>query len=377
MNYIDFKGKKLSTLGYGCMRLPTLEGDVIDEVRTAELFDRAIKAGVNYFDTAYMYHSFKSEVVVGKILKNYPRDSYYLASKFPGNMPQGRENPPEVVFEEQLQKCGVDHFDFYLIHNVSDDNLDIYCDEDRGIVKYLLEQKEAGRIGHLGFSTHASNEAFAKFLELYGDKMEFCQVQMNYVDWELQEAKVKYDLLTAHNIPVWVMEPIRGGRLAKLSDEHEAMLKERKPEDSIASWSFRWLMSLPNVKVILSGMTQMDQLEDNIKTFSSDVKLTEEEIALVNEIGRAMLGTVPCTACRYCCEVCPVGLDIPSLISIYNEMLFSPGWGAWERYREIPEDKKPSACVGCGACASICPQRIDVPKTMADFAEFIEKSKKK
>lgn len=377
MNYIDFKGKKLSALGYGCMRLPTLEGDVIDEARTAELFDHAIKSGVNYFDTAYMYHSYKSEVVVGKILSAYPRDSYYLASKFPGNMPQGRDNPPHVVFEEQLKKCGVDRFDFYMLHNVSDDNLDLYCDEERGIIKYLLEQKAAGRIGHLGFSTHATNEAFAKFLEMHGDKMEFCQVQMNYVDWELQEAKVKYDLLESRGIPMWVMEPVRGGRLAKLSDEYEAKLKAARADVSTASWAFRWLRGLSNVGVILSGMTEMDQLEDNLKTFSETDGITEGERALVDEIGRAMLGTVPCTACRYCCEVCPVGLDIPKLIAIYNEMLFSPGWGAWEKYREIPEDKKPTACVGCGACAGICPQRIDVPKTMADFAAYIEKLQKK
>lgn len=376
MNYFDFKGKKLSKLGFGCMRFPTLENDIIDEERTAEMFDYAIANGVNYFDTAYMYHSYKSEVVVGKILSKYPRDSYYLATKFPGNMPQGRDNPPSVVFEEQLAKCGVDHFDFYLLHNVSDDNLQLYCDEERGIVKYFLEQKAAGRIGHLGFSTHASVEALGKFLEAYGDKMEFCQVQMNFVDWELQNAKTKYEMLTERGIPVWVMEPVRGGRLAKLSDEHEANLRAIRPNDSTASWAFRWLTSLPNVGVVLSGMTEMDQVKDNLKTFSEPEKMPESEWEIMNEIGKQMLGTVPCTACRYCCEVCPVGLDIPMLIATYNEMLFSPGWGVWNKYSKIPDDKKPTACIGCGACADICPQRIDVPKTMADFAEFIEKNKR-
>ncbi len=376
MNYIDFKGLKLSTLGYGCMRFPTKEEEIVDEERTAELIDYAMAEGINYYDTAYMYHRYQSEVIIGKLLSKYPRDSYYLATKFPGNMPQGRENHPSVVFEEQLKKCGVDYFDFYLLHNVSDDNLDLYCDEERGIIRYFLEQKAAGRIRHLGFSSHASVDALRKFLDLHGDKMEFCQIQMNYVDWELQNAKVKYDMLTEKGIPVWVMEPVRGGRLAKLADEHEAKLKAVRPDDSTASWAFRWLLGLPNVKMVLSGMTEMDQLKDNIKTFSETEKMPQSERELLDEIGKALLGTVPCTACRYCCEVCPVGLDIPMLIATYNEMLFSPGWGARTKMNALPEEKKPSACIGCGACADICPQRIDVPKTMADFAEFLEKLKK-
>ena len=201
-------------------------------------------------------------------------------------------------------------------------------------------------------------------------------MQMNFVDWELQNAKTKYEMLTERGIPVWVMEPVRGGRLAKLSDEHEAKLRAIRPNDSTASWAFRWLTSLPNVGVVLSGMTEMEQVKDNLKTFSEPDKMPEYEWEIMNEIGKQMLGTVPCTACRYCCEVCPVGLDIPMLIATYNEMLFSPGWGVWNKYSKIPDDKKPTACIGCGACADICPQRIDVPKTMADFAEFIEKNKR-
>lgn len=376
MKYNDFKGKKLSALGYGCMRFPVFEDETVNEELTAKLVDEAIKNGVNYFDTAYMYHKYQSEVVIGKILKNYPRDSFYLATKYPGNMGQVRDRHPSEVLDEQLNKCGVDYFDFYLLHNVSDDNLELYFDEERGIIKYFLEQKEQGRIRHLGFSTHASVEALRKFLERYGDVMEFCQVQMNFVDWELQSAREKYDMLTERGIPVWVMEPVRGGRLAELPEEHEAKLKAIHPEYSIASWAFRWLMKLPNVKMILSGMTTPEQLSDNLKTFSDDTEFTDGEWELLLNIGKEMLGTVPCTACRYCCEVCPVGLDIPKLIAIYNEMLFSPGWGARQKIAELPEDKKPSACIGCGACADICPQRIDVPKTMADFAEFLEKLNK-
>lgn len=189
MLYNDFKGKKLSALGYGCMRFPVLEDEVINEELTAKLIDEAIKNGVNYFDTAYMYHKYQSEVVLGKILANYPRDSFYLATKYPGNMSQVRDRHPSEVLAEQMQKCGVDYFDFYLLHNVSDDNLELYFDEERGIIKYFLEQKEQGRIRHLGFSTHASVGALRKFLEKYGDVMEFCQIQMNYVDWELQSAR--------------------------------------------------------------------------------------------------------------------------------------------------------------------------------------------
>lgn len=371
MIYNEFKGKKLSALGFGCMRFPTVEGDVVDEALTAEMFDRAIKSGVNYIDTAYMYHSFQSEIIVGKILKKYPRDSFYLATKFPGNMAKTKDVPPSEIFEEQLKKCGVDRFDFYLLHNVSDENIDLYCDPERGIIDYFLEQKKQGRISHLGFSSHASVPALRKFLEANGDKMEFCQIQMNYVDWELQNAKEKYEILTEYGIPVWVMEPVRGGRLAALSEEYEAKLKAARPDASVASWAFRWLLGLPNVKMILSGMSNMEQVEDNLKTFSEETPITAEENEMINEIGKALLGTVPCTACRYCCEVCPVGLDIPKLISIYNELLFYPGWGAWEKYKAIPEDKKPSACLGCGACADICPQRIDIPKIMSDFADFV------
>lgn len=376
MIYNDFKGKKISALGYGCMRFPVDENEVVLEDKTAEMVDRAIKNGVNYFDTAYMYHKYKSEIIIGKILKNYPRDSFYLATKYPGNMTQVRDKHPSEVLDEQLQKCGVDYFDFYLLHNVSDDNLDLYMDEEKGIVKYFLEQKEKGRIRHLGFSSHASIEALEKFLSRFGDVMEFCQIQMNYVDWELQNAKKKYEMLTEYGIPVWVMEPVRGGRLAKLSDKHEEQLKAIHPEWSVASWAFRWLLKLPNVKMILSGMTEPDQLDDNLLTFSDEEKLSDEEWQTVLNIGKEMLGTIPCTACRYCCEVCPIGLDIPTLIAVYNELLFYPGWGAWEKVKSIPEDKKPHACIGCGACADICPQRIDVPKTMADFSAFLKQYNK-
>ena len=376
MIYNEFKGKKISALGYGCMRFPVFQDETVNEEATAKLVDIAIKNGVNYFDTAYMYHGYKSEIVIGKILKNYPRESFYLATKYPGNMNHTREKHPSEILDEQLNKCGVEYFDFYLLHNISDENLDFYMDEERGIIKYFLEQKAQGRIRHLGFSTHASVDALRTFLERYGDVMEFCQVQLNFVDWELQSAREKYDMLTERGIPVWVMEPVRGGRLTKLSDNHEEKLRALHPEYSTASWAFRWINKLPNVKVVLSGMTELDQLMDNLKTFSDSEKMGNEEWKLLLDIGNEMLGTIPCTACRYCCEVCPVGLDIPELISIYNEMLFSPGWGAKERIKAIPQDKQPSACIGCGACADICPQRIDVPKTMADFAEFLEKLNK-
>ena len=203
--------------------------------------------------------------------------------------------------------------------------------------------------------------------------MEFCQIQLNYLDWTLQDAKGKYDLLTERGIPVWVMEPVRGGRLASLSDAEEAKLKAIRPDDSIASWGFRFLQALPNVKMVLSGMSSMAQMVDNVKTFSEDKPLTAEETALLLDIAEGMKDSIPCTACRYCCDGCPAGLDIPGLISTYNELRFSPAVNVAMRIEFMPEDKKPTACIGCGQCTRMCPQNIDVPGALKDFAEKLSK----
>ena len=369
----DFQGKSLSRLGFGTMRLPTNADGSIDETQVAEMTAYALEHGVNYFDTAYPYHGGESERVIGRVLSKYPRESYYLADKYPGHQISSTGYNPAEIFEEQLQKCGVEYFDFYLLHNVYEKSMEVYLDPQWGIVDYFKEQKRLGRIKHLGFSCHAETKGLKEFLDVCGEDMEFCQIQLNWLDWTLQDAKGKYDLLTKRGISVWVMEPVRGGRLAKLSDTEEAKLKALRPEDSIASWGFRFLQGLPNVKMVLSGMSNMEQMMDNVNTFSEDKPLAEEETALLLDIAEGMKDSIPCTACRYCCDGCPAGLDIPGLISTYNEIRFSPAVNVAMRIEFMPEDKKPTACIGCGQCTQMCPQNIDVPGALKDFAEKLSK----
>jgi predicted aldo/keto reductase-like oxidoreductase len=206
-----------------------------------------------------------------------------------------------------------------------------------------------------------------EFLELYGKEMEFCQIQMNYLDWTLQNAKAKYELLAEYEIPVWIMEPVRGGRLAKLDEASEAKMKEMRPEESVAAWCFRYLQGFDKIGMILSGMSDMDQMKDNVKTFAEEKPLTAEEQQFLAEISEGMKKAVPCTACRYCVEGCPMGLDIPMLLAIYNDLTFTPSTNVSMRIEALPEHKKPSVCVGCGKCTRICPQKIDIPQAMKDF----------
>ena len=365
-------GVTLPRLGFGAMRLPQTAEKTIDQAEVQAMVDYSIAHGVNYFDTAYPYHGGLSEAAIGKALAKHPRESWYLATKFPGHQIADSYDPA-AVFGEQLKKCGVDYFDFYLLHNVYENSIDVYTDPRWGILDYFKEQKRLGRIRHLGFSSHARPDTLQRFLDYAGDSMEFCQIQLNYLDWTLQEGKAKYDLLTARGIPVWVMEPVRGGRLASLSESETEKLRTLRPKESTAAWAFRWLQALPNVKMILSGMSDMAQMEDNVKTFSGGAPLTAEETALLAELAEGMKNALPCTRCRYCCEGCPAGLDIPMLIHAYNDLRFSPGMTVPMQMDAVPEDKKPSACVGCGQCAAICPQGIDIPAAMEDFAARLAK----
>ena len=369
MIYSEFQGKKLSALGFGAMRLPKHEDGTIDEQTVAEQVRYAIDHGVNYFDTAYFYHSGESESVMGRVLKEYPRVSYYLASKYPGHQVDPKVTNPAEIFEDQLRKCQVEYFDFYLLHNVNEMSVEAYLDPKWGIVEYLKEQKRLGRIRHLGFSTHAAMPCLKRFLEVWGEDMEFCQIQLNWLDWTLQDGKGKYELLTERGIPVWTMESIRGGRLAKLSEDQEAALKNHRPNESAASWGFRYLQSLPNVKMILSGMTRMEDLKDNIRTFSEGEPLRSEEIALLMEMAEQMKDSLPCTACRYCCDGCPQGLDIPMLLEAYNELRFALSPVVRGRLDLLPAEQRPEACIGCGKCMKICPQNIDIPAAMRDLVQ--------
>ena len=372
MIYREFQGLKLSALGMGAMRLPVMDGDDsrIDEEAAKAMVDYAMSQGVNYYDTAWGYHGGQSELVMGRALKKYPRDSFYLATKFPGydlsNMDKAEE-----IFEKQLEKCGVEYFDFYLFHNVCEMNIDAYLDPKYGIHEYLMRQKENGRIRHLGFSAHGSYDVMRRFLEAYGRDMEFCQIQLNYLDWKFQDAENKVKLLDEYHIPVWVMEPLRGGKLASLAEEDEAKLTALRPEEKIPAWAFRFLQSLPEVTVTLSGMSNMKQLQENIRTFGEERPLNEEERQTLLDIADGMVKkiAVPCTACHYCVSHCPQGLDIPHLLSLYNEHSFTGGgFIAPMALSAISKDKWPSACIGCRSCEAVCPQQIKISEVMADFA---------
>ncbi|HJD31047.1 MAG TPA: aldo/keto reductase [Candidatus Eisenbergiella stercorigallinarum] len=373
MIYRDFQDMKLSGLGMGAMRLPVIDGDDsrIDETKTQVMVDYAMEQGVNYYDTAWGYHDGHSETVMGKALSRYPRESYFLATKFPGydlsNM--GRV---EEIFEKQLEKCGVEYFDFYLFHNVCEMNIDAYLDEKYGIHEYLMKQKAAGRIRHLGFSAHGNLDVMKRFLDAYGKDMEFCQIQLNFLDWTFQGAKEKAELLKEWNIPVWVMEPLRGGKLAKLADEDEKALKALRPEESIPAWAFRFLQSVPGVTMVLSGMSSLQQMQENIRTFAEDKPLNEKERNTLLQIADGMVKKIvlPCTACHYCTSHCPQGLPIPELLALYNEHCFTEGgFIAPMALAAYPEEKRPNACIGCRSCEAVCPQQIKISEAMADFSQ--------
>ena len=372
MIYKKFQDLELSALGMGCMRLPVIDGDdaKVDEAATFQMVDEAMAGGVNYYDTAWGYHNGNSELALGKALARYPREKFYIADKFPGydlaNMPKVKE-----IFEEQLKKCQVDHFDFYLFHNVCEMNIDAYLDPKYGIYDYLMEQKKNGRIRHLGFSCHGAMPVLKRFLEAYGKDMEFCQLQLNYIDWTFQGGKEKVDLLNEYHIPVWVMEPLRGGRLARLSEEEAAPLKAMRPDETIPAWAFRFLQGVPGVTMVLSGMSSLEQLRANLDTFETDRPLSEAEKAALLDVAAGMVReqVLPCTACRYCVDHCPRHLDIPGLLALYNEHTFTGGgFIAPMAVEALPEEKRPAACIGCRSCEAVCPQQLKISEAMADFS---------
>ncbi len=370
----DFKGISLSRLGFGTMRLPLLDKNPgsIDEAKVDEMIDFALSHGINYFDTAHPYHDGMSERVIGRSLSRYPRDSYYLATKYPGHQIASSYDP-EAIFEEQIGKCGVDYFDFYLLHNVYENSIATYLDPRWGILPYFLEQKKKGRIRHLGFSCHGKLPLLREFLDAYGSEMEFCQIQLNYLDWTLQSGKEKVDLLAERGIDVWVMEPVRGGTLAKLPEAEAARLHAMRPDESVVAWAFRFLQDIPSVKMILSGMSNLEQMQENVATFEEAKPLSEEERSVLLDVAETLKGSVPCTACRYCCAGCPKEIDIPTLIAAYNDIKVSLNINVAMGLGNIPKDKREDACIACGACAAICPQGIDVPTVLRELKESIDK----
>ena len=378
MYYNKFQDIELSALGMGCMRLPVIDGDDNrpDEKAVSEMVDYAMANGINYYDTAWGYHGGNSETVLGKALAKYDHKDYYIASKFPG-YDLSNFDRIEEIFEAQLEKCGVDYFDFYLFHNVCEMNIDKYLDDEIGLRDFLVKQKEAGRIRHLGFSCHGTLETMHRFIKKYWRDLEFCQIQLNYLDFEFQDARLKVEELNNLGIPIWVMEGLRGGKLAKSCLGAEKLLAKSNPEWTPANWAFAFLESVPGVTMILSGMSDLEQLKQNIEFFSEKREISDDDIATLLtaahfDVTGKNSGTVPCTACRYCTTHCPQGLDIPRLLALYNEHAYSEGgFIAPMALAAIEQDKLPSACIGCGACAKVCPQQIDIPGTMKKFTELL------
>lgn len=372
MIYRDFLGNKVSLLGIGGMRLPLLADGSIDEVKTKEMVDYAMAQGINYFDTAWPYHMGKSEEVLGRCLKDYPRESYFLADKYPGHAVADSFDPAEI-FEKQLKKCGVDYFDYYLLHNVYEKSIHVYKDSQWGMIDYFREQKRKGRIKHLGFSSHGSVDLMEEFIDYCEGDMEFCLIQMNYLDWTLQNASAKYDMLTRRGLPVLVMEPVRGGRLANLSEEEMKPLQAVRPAASAADWAMRFFRDpeLSGLASVLSGVSSPEQLAENIKVFKEGQPLTGKEKAVLLDTAEKMKGGVPCTSCGYCLEGCPMKLDIPLMLSVYNDLKVAKTTTVAMRFDHLPEEKQPSACTACGKCTRICPQNINIPAHLAQLPEMI------
>lgn len=375
MRYEEFKGGvKLSKLGMGAMRLPQIEpgfAGPIDERKAQELIGLCMAEGVNYYDTAYIYHGGKSEAFLGRALSKYPRDSFCIADKF-----NVQADPDyRFQFQEQLGRLGMEHIDFYLLHGITDLTVRDY--EQCGCIPYFQEQKHQGKIKYLGFSFHGTPECLRELLAK--SEWDFVQIQLNYYDWFQGTAKEQYEILYEAGIPVMVMEPVHGGMLADLPEEAMALLPDKK--FSPAAWALRFVMKLPGVAVVLSGMSDMDQVRENIGTASLEQRMSGEEVRCLEQVSALLRRkiAVPCTACRYCCENCPMELDIPSLLSAYNEYrdeaaaLRDGNMAVWRMYRlkALPAEKQPGACIGCGSCTAHCPQGLDIPAYMKEMSKKI------
>lgn len=363
---------KVSLLGMGCMRLPKVdpEKEDIDYEKAQEIIDYAYANGVNYFDTAYGYHGGQSEVFVGHALKKYPRDSFFLASKMPIWCVK-EKGDVERIFNEQLQRCQTDYFDFYLFHSQNAANFQ-KCQEF-GVYEFLSQMKAEGKIRRLGFSFHDTPEVLRHICDTY--PWDFAQIQLNYLDWEMQDAKTQYQILNDREIPVIVMEPVRGGVLASPCEAADILFREERPDKSVASWAIRFAASLPGVLTVLSGMSNMEQVRDNVDTMTRFEPLTDREREVIDEALEAYRkkDTVPCTGCRYCMD-CPFGVDIPKMFSLYNHyVLDRDGEDYLEAYEAQPESQRADQCQACGACMEKCPQHIRIPDQMVTIRETVKK----
>lgn len=360
----SFNDLQLSLLGMGNMRLPQkgeASNSPIDWEASAKIIDYALEHGINYFDTAWVYNGGESERCLGAALKRHEADraKFYIADKF--NIEATTDY--EMVFEEQLRRLQTDYIDFYLIHCLMDNNMQRYIDS--GAIEYFQKQKELGRIRFLGFSSHSSVETLRAFADYR--KWDFAQLQINYYDWQYSATAEEYRILEERNIPCIVMEPVRGGKLATLPAEAEQMLRAAHPDWSMAAWAMRFVQTLPNVKVVLSGMSNMEQIEDNVKTFStSQPGLTAEDKVLLDkacEMFRAYIH-IPCTGCRYCTAECPQQINIPEFITVYNKFKVNGTWGIKGDLAAIVTEGRPVDCISCGCCMKHCPQSIQIPDLM-------------
>ncbi len=368
---------KMPKIGFGLMRLPETDG-VIDLDKVCKMVDAYLDAGFNYFDTAYVYHGGNSEKTVKEaIIKRHPRDSFTIATKLPAWSIHSFEDR-DKIFEEQMERCGVDYFDFYLLHSIEDgNNYDTYVKYD--CFNWGIQKRAEGKIRHFGFSYHGTPELLVKILDEHPE-VEFVQIQLNYADWDnpLVHSGKLYQILSERNIPIIVMEPCKGGKLANHDDECTEILKSVRPDKSVASWAFRFVGSLPGVTTILSGMTTQDQMEDNMNTFKNFEPLSDEERAAIDKVVEAMFRVeqVGCTACRYCVDGCPMSISIPDVISAINTKRKFPGDMRPQFFYNglVARDGngKASDCIGCGQCEGVCPQHLPIIEILKEGVEKFE-----
>lgn len=369
-----FAGKEFPLIALGCMRLP-MRDSKIDMVELDKMVEYAMSHGANYFDTAYMYVEGKSENAIGEILKQYPRESFFLADKCPAYLVNSKEDVARL-FNEQLKKCHVDYFDNYMVHNINKDSIHNYRDND--MYGEILKLKKEGRVKNLGFSFHGDPDMLREVIHEH--KWDFCQLQLNYLDWEVINAKELYEIADEAKVPIIVMEPLRGGGLCNLPDKAAAKLKERCPDETQASFGLRWVTSKPRVFTILSGMSNFQQMKENIDTFSNFKEFTQEELQTAAEVAKLMQsqGAINCTACRYCMEVCPRGINIPAIFGLYNVYKNNDnGFMFGVNYNALKDSEKADKCINCHLCSKNCPQGLDIPALLKKVESTVERVSKK